>query len=69
MAGQDAPELEHQLVLVEHAELEHDRVVAVEELAELDLAQRHLAIGAAAGAALGGAGAVAQLGGPDRPPP
>ena len=62
MAGQQAAELEHQLVLVEHAALEQDRVVAVEELAELDLAQGHLALGPAGGAALGRAGAVAQLG-------
>ncbi len=65
MPGQDAAELEDQLVFIEHAEPEHDRVVAIEDLAELDLAQCHLAVGAAGRPPLGGAGPVAQLGRPD----
>ena len=42
--GQDAAELQHQLVLVEDPGVAHDAVVAGEQLAELDLAQRDLAL-------------------------
>ncbi len=61
MASQHPAQLEHELVLIEHPQLEHDRVVAIEDLAELDLAQRNLAIGAPAGTTLGGAGAIPQV--------
>ncbi len=49
--AQQPPELEQQVALVEAAALEQDRVVAVEELGELELAPARLALGAAAAAA------------------
>ena len=65
MGGQEPAELEDHLVLVEHAEAEHEGVVAVVDLAELDLAQRLLPGDAARRTPLGGPGAVAQVARPD----
>ena len=61
VAGQQAAELEHHLAFVQHSELEHDRVVTIVDLAELDLAEGLLTIGATCGSALHRPSAVAEI--------